>query len=77
MELEGLLFREMNSGFFYKSAEERERLVQAERQFIEDRVAKIIAFKRQICDAETAKDGKERNFVLINQKVWTLIRLWR
>jgi len=59
---------EMNSGFFYKSAEERERLVQAERQFIEDRVAKIIAFKRQVCDAETAKDGKERNFVLINQK---------
>jgi T-complex protein 1 subunit zeta len=59
---------EMNSGFFYKSADERERLVQAERQFIEDRVAKIVAFKRQVCDAETAKDGKERNFVLINQK---------
>jgi len=59
---------EMNSGFFYKTADERERLVQAERQFIEDRVAKIIAFKRQVCDAETAKDGKERNFVIINQK---------
>jgi len=59
---------ELNSGFFYKSAGERERLVQAERQFIEDRVSKIIAFKRQVCDAETAKDGKERNFVIINQK---------
>jgi len=59
---------EMNSGFFYKSADEREKLVQAERKFIDDRVAKIIAFKRQVCDAETAKDGKERNFVIINQK---------
>lgn len=28
---------EVNSGFFYKSAEEREKLVTAEREFIEER----------------------------------------
>ena len=28
---------EVNSGFFYKSAEEREKLVKAERDFIEQR----------------------------------------
>ena len=27
----------VNSGFFYKSAEDRERLITAERKFIEDR----------------------------------------
>jgi T-complex protein 1 subunit zeta len=59
---------EMNSGFFYKSADEREKLIQAERQFIEDRVAKIIAFKRQVCESGMAGDGQEKNFVLINQK---------
>lgn len=59
---------EVNSGFFYKSANEREKLVQAERQFIEDRIHKIIALKKKVCDDETAKDGKERNFVVINQK---------
>merc|ERR1712112_212064 len=33
---------EVNSGFFYKSADEREKLVAAERKFIEDRVQKGI-----------------------------------
>ena len=28
---------EVNSGFFYKSAEDREKLVEAERKFIDDR----------------------------------------
>jgi T-complex protein 1 subunit zeta len=59
---------EVNSGFFYKSAAEREKLIQAERQFIEERVKKIIELKKKVCDEETAKDGKERNFVVINQK---------
>ena len=38
----------MNSGFFYKSAEDREKLVVAERKFIEDRVAKIIDLKKKV-----------------------------
>uniref|UniRef100_A0A452FU37 T-complex protein 1 subunit zeta n=1 Tax=Capra hircus TaxID=9925 RepID=A0A452FU37_CAPHI len=46
----------VNSGFFYKSAEEREKLVKAERKFIEDRVKKIINLKKKVCDA-LAKEG--------------------
>uniref|UniRef100_A0A8D3CJJ3 T-complex protein 1 subunit zeta n=1 Tax=Scophthalmus maximus TaxID=52904 RepID=A0A8D3CJJ3_SCOMX len=54
---------EVNSGFFYKSAGEREKLVAAERKFIEDRVQKIIALKNSVCPNE------EKGFVVINQKV--------
>uniref|UniRef100_A0A8C9XQ88 Chaperonin containing TCP1, subunit 6A (zeta 1) n=1 Tax=Sander lucioperca TaxID=283035 RepID=A0A8C9XQ88_SANLU len=53
---------EVNSGFFYKSAEEREKLVSAERKFIEDRVQKIINFKNKVCP------NGEKGFVVINQK---------
>lgn len=52
---------EVNSGFFYKTADEREKLVQAERAFTDARVKKIIDFKKQVC-----KDGE--GFILINQK---------
>lgn len=54
---------EVNSGFFYKSAEDREKLVVAERQFITDRVQKILELKRKVCTPENKK-----TFVLINQK---------
>merc|ERR1712184_92670 len=53
---------EVNSGFFYKSAEEREKLVEAERKFIDDRVKKVIEFKKKVCD------GTDKSFVIINQK---------
>lgn len=53
---------EVNSGFFYKTAEEREKLVHAERKFIEDRVQKVIEFKKKVCD------GTDKTFVIINQK---------
>merc|ERR1711881_492145 len=53
---------EVNSGFFYKSADEREKLVAAERKFIEDRVKKVIEFKKKLCD------GTDKSFVIINQK---------
>ena len=39
----------MSSGFFYKTAEEKEKLVKAERKFIEDRVQKIIDLKDKVC----------------------------
>ena len=55
-------FREVNSGFFYKSAEEREKLVKAERKFIEDRVKKIIELKKKVCG------DSDKGFVVINQK---------
>ena len=54
---------EVNSGFFYKSAEDREKLVTAERKFIEDRVQKILELKRKVCTPENGK-----TFVVINQK---------
>ncbi|TRY95401.1 hypothetical protein DNTS_017061 [Danionella cerebrum] len=53
---------EVNSGFFYKNAEERDKLVKAERKFIEDRVKKIIHLKNTVC-----ADSK-KGFVVINQK---------
>lgn len=59
----------MNSGFFYKSAAERERLVSAEREFITQRVQKIIDLKKKVCDEAEKADGKKRGFVVINQKV--------
>merc|ERR1719337_458804 len=40
---------EVNSGFFYKTAEEREKLVKAERAFIDKRVERIIEFKNKVC----------------------------
>ncbi|KAG5886879.1 hypothetical protein JTB14_024736 [Gonioctena quinquepunctata] len=53
---------EVNSGFFYKTAEEREKMVSAEREFIEQRVKKVIALKKSLCD------GTNKTFVVINQK---------
>lgn len=54
--------REVNSGFFYKSAVEREQLVQAERAFIDERVRKVIELKKKVCE------GNDKGFVVINQK---------
>lgn len=58
-----ICYSEVNSGFFYKTAEEREKLVLAEREFIQQRVEKVIAFKKKVCD------GTDKTFVIINQKV--------
>lgn len=54
---------EVNSGFFYKSAGEREKLVQAERAFTNQKVQKVIDFKNSVCTKENKK-----SFVVINQK---------
>lgn len=53
---------EVNSGFFYKTAEEREKMVQAEREFIEQRVKKVVELKKRLCN------GTNKSFVVINQK---------
>lgn len=53
---------EVNSGFFYKTAEEREKLVAAERAFTDDKVKKIIELKKKVCD------GNNKGFVVVNQK---------
>ena len=53
---------EVNSGIFYKNAEDREKLVMAERKFTDDQCRKIIELKRKVCD------GTTKNFVVINMK---------
>jgi T-complex protein 1 subunit zeta len=53
---------EINSGFFYSSAEEREKLVASERKHVDAKVAKVVEFKKQIVG-----DSK-KGFVIINQK---------
>ncbi|KAF1762376.1 hypothetical protein GCK72_010638 [Caenorhabditis remanei] len=57
---------EVNSGLFYKTAKEREALLAAEREFITRRVHKIIELKKKVVD--NSPDGKNKGFVVINQK---------
>ena len=61
---------EVNSGFFYSSAEQREKLVESERKFIDQKLKKIVELKNLVCDQPV--DGKRgerpKGFVVINQK---------
>jgi T-complex protein 1 subunit zeta len=54
---------EINSGFYYNSAEQREKMVSAERVFTDEKVAKILELKRKVCTKENGK-----NFVIVSQK---------
>eukprot|EP01053_Blabericola_migrator_P012970 Blabericola_migrator_1__12969@NODE_860_length_6237_cov_124_199352_g610_i0_p1_GENE_NODE_860_length_6237_cov_124_199352_g610_i0NODE_860_length_6237_cov_124_199352_g610_i0_p1_ORF_typecomplete_len516_score107_01Cpn60_TCP1/PF00118_24/8_1e132MOZART1/PF12554_8/0_28_NODE_860_length_6237_cov_124_199352_g610_i044716018 len=54
---------EVNSAFFYNSAEQRARLAAAERRFTDMKVQKIIELKRSVCTEENGK-----HFVVFNQK---------
>ncbi|EEC44978.1 predicted protein [Phaeodactylum tricornutum CCAP 1055/1] len=52
---------ETQAGFVYSTAEEREKLVESERVWLDERCRRIVEFKRQACaDGET--------FCIINQK---------
>ena len=59
---------EVNSGFFYSSAEQREKLVESERKFTDERVKKIVELKNLACDQAVDSKEKQKNFVVINQK---------
>merc|ERR1711988_1479007 len=52
---------EINSGFYYNSAEQREKMVAAERKWVDDRTQMILDLKNKVC-----KPGD--SFVIINQK---------
>jgi T-complex protein 1 subunit zeta len=52
---------EVQSGFFYSNADEREKLVESERKWLDERCKAVIDFKKNVC-----KDGE--TFVMINQK---------
>ncbi|KAF8461040.1 chaperonin Cpn60/TCP-1 family [Kalaharituber pfeilii] len=54
---------EINSGFFYSSAEQREKLVESERRFVDEKLRKIVELKKEVCGNDPKK-----NFVIINQK---------
>lgn len=53
---------EVNSSFQYSTAEQRQKLVEAERKVTDERVKKIIELKNQVCG-----DDKTKNFAVINQ----------
>lgn len=63
---------EVNSGFFYSSAEQREKLVESERRFTDAKVRKVIELKKLVCDSQLDKDGnvvgERKSFVVVNQK---------
>lgn len=52
---------EVQSGFFYSNADEREKLVESERKWLDERCKAVIDFKNSVC-----KDGE--SLVMINQK---------
>ena len=52
---------EVQSGFFYSNADEREKLVESERKWLDERCRAVVDFKRSVC-----KEGE--SFVMINQK---------
>ncbi|PSR88705.1 T-complex protein 1 [Coniella lustricola] len=54
---------EINSGFFYSSADQREKLVESERRFVDHKLKKIVELKKEVCGNDSSK-----NFVIINQK---------
>jgi len=52
---------EVDAGLFYKSAADRDKLVEAERRFTDEKVKKIISLKREVC-----KEGE--GFLVVNMK---------
>lgn len=54
---------EVNSGFFYSSADQRDKLVSSERKFVDKKLKKIVDLKNEICGLDSGK-----GFVIINQK---------
>jgi T-complex protein 1 subunit zeta len=54
---------EINSGFYYSSAGQRDKLVQSERRFVDAKLQKIVELKKKLCG-----DDPKKGFVVINQK---------
>ncbi|KAK3700223.1 T-complex protein 1 subunit zeta [Vermiconidia calcicola] len=54
---------EINSGFYYSSASQREKLVESERRFVDDKLRKIVELKKEVCGNDPKK-----SFVIVNQK---------
>ncbi|KAL8330272.1 hypothetical protein RB593_001335 [Gaeumannomyces tritici] len=54
---------EINSGFFYNSAEQRDKLVESERRHVDAKLKKIVELKKEVCG-----DDPKKSFVIVNQK---------
>jgi T-complex protein 1 subunit zeta len=54
---------EVTAGFYYKNAEERERMVAAERRFVDDKVKQLVEFAKEVCTPENGA-----TLVVINMK---------
>ena len=54
---------EINSSFYYSSAEQRDKLVESERRFVDEKLRKIVELKKEVCGNDPKK-----GFVIINQK---------
>jgi T-complex protein 1 subunit zeta len=54
---------EINSGFFYSSAEQRDKLVESERRHVDDKLRKIVELKKEVCGNDPKK-----GFVIVNMK---------
>lgn len=54
---------EVNSSFFYSSAEQRDKLVESERKHVDAKLKKIVELKKAVCG-----DDPKKSFVIINQK---------
>eukprot|EP01029_Cantina_marsupialis_P008108 TRINITY_DN1937_c0_g1_i1.p1 TRINITY_DN1937_c0_g1~~TRINITY_DN1937_c0_g1_i1.p1 ORF type:complete len:553 (+),score=199.66 TRINITY_DN1937_c0_g1_i1:54-1661(+) len=57
---------EYDAKMVFSTAEEREKMVESERRFVDDKVRKIIEFKRHVCKPD--EEGKVKNFFICNQK---------
>lgn len=53
---------EVAAGFYYATAAQREKLVEAERQVVNEKVKRIIDLKRKVCDTP------DKSFLIVNQK---------
>ncbi|KAI9868499.1 MAG: T-complex protein 1 subunit zeta [Trichoglossum hirsutum] len=54
---------EINSGFYYSNAEQRDKLVESERRFVDEKLRKIVELKKEVCG-----NDRKKNFVIVNQK---------
>lgn len=77
VELTTDMCSEVNSAFYFSNAEEREKLIEAERKVTDDKVRKIIELKRTVCSCgvtsadvtfgvQVCTNGE--GFVVLNQK---------
>jgi len=58
---------EVNSSFMYSNAAQRQKMVEAERKVVDDKVMKIIELKKKVCDEDPEKEKNPKSFMVINQ----------